>query len=299
MANYPQGGYGAPPPSGYGGAGGYPPQGGRGGYGSPGGYPPQGGYGGAPAGYPPQGGRGGYGSPGGYPPQGGRGGYGAPGGYPPQGGRGGYGPPGGAGGWNPNQSVAGFKPTQSQLGGFGGQYYAQLDPMRVAELRGWFDSADKDRSGEITASELAQMQFGGKKFSLATAKKLMKVFDTDLSNTIGFFEYAALHQFITSIQAAFYMFDKDKSGKLDQTEVTHALQQAGFAMSPNTIKDVYKKFQSGNTTFGRNGLTFEQFLALSAYLGQIRATFFAADTDRDGWISLNLEKLIQLATHLG
>src|SRR3990167_7075169 len=75
------------------------------------------------------------------------------------------------------------------------------------------------------------MQFAGKTFSLDTAKKLLKVFDTDLSGTIGFFEYASLHQFITSMQSAYYMFDQDGNGHLEQKEVAQALQHAGFQLS--------------------------------------------------------------------
>ena len=108
----PQGGFGGPPQGGFGG----PPQGGFGG-------PPQGGFGGPPQGGPPQGGFGGPPQGGfGGPPQGG-GGYGPPpgGGAPPAGG-GGYGPPPGGGG--PPQGGGGYGPPPGgggpPQGGFGG-----------------------------------------------------------------------------------------------------------------------------------------------------------------------------------
>ena len=97
------------------------------------------------------------------------------------------------------------------------------------ELRGTFASVDKDRSGHITAVELTSLQFGGKKFSLDTAKKLVKVFDVDKSGSISFEEYAALHQFVMSMQAAYYQHDRDNSGKLDKAEVLQALMSGtGF-----------------------------------------------------------------------
>ena len=63
--------------------------------------------------------------------------------------------------------------------------YNQLAPQQLAEMKGWFASLDKDRSGSITFQELSQAQFGGQKLSLVTAKMLVAVFDSDKSGNIG------------------------------------------------------------------------------------------------------------------
>mmetsp|Transcript_32830 Transcript_32830/g.91930 ORF Transcript_32830/g.91930 Transcript_32830/m.91930 type:complete len:277 (+) Transcript_32830:86-916(+) len=276
MNPYPPQGGGYPPQQ-----GGYPPQ--------QGGYPPQAGY--QQGGYPPQ--------AGGYPPQ--QGGYPPQaGGYPPQAGRG---APGGMPGY-PQQS--GYPPQQSMYGGpqgghltaYGQQYYNQIDQSRMLELQGAFASVDKDRSGHITATELTNLQFGGKKFGLATAKKLLKVFDVDGSGSISFQEYAALHQFVMSMQGAFFQFDRDRSGKLDKTEVTQALVAGGFQLTQKTVDDLIKKFKQSQQRFAAQGLDFEQFLQMSSYLGQVRSTFMVYDTNRSGWINLNLEQLVQISTAL-
>jgi len=34
---------------------------------------------------------------------------------------------------------------------------------------------------------------------------------------------------------------------------------------------------------------------MSAYLSQVRSTFSTYDTDRDGWIRINLETLVQMS----
>merc|ERR1712137_1508829 len=314
-----QGGYGQQP----GGASpGYPPQqGGQPGYGQPaGGYgqqPAQGAYG------QPQGGYGsphaapaqrhpGQGAPG-YPPQqGGQPGYGqqpAASGYGQQPAQGGYGQPQGGYGsphaapaqghpGQANYNTQSFQPSQQQLQGWGGAYYQQLQPHEIQEMKGWFAAVDKDRSGTITASELASMQFGGKKISLKTAKMLLAVFDTDFSGRIGFFEYCALHKFITQLQHAFYSHDTDRSGKLEIREVHQVfttMAQGGFQFSQNTIQQVYKRFEVKGFANRTGGLDFETFLQMSAYLNQVRATFAAHDTDRDGWIRINLETLVQMS----
>lgn len=213
----------------------------------------------------------------------------------------------------------GFQPTQAQLNTWGGQIYSRLQPHEVAELRGWFASVDKDRSGTISLSELSQMQFGGKKFSQQTAKMLMNVFDEDRDGTIGFFEYCVLHKFITGMQGAFYAFDRDGSNSLELHEVRQALAQGGFQFSEATVQMIFKKFQSKvkatASTAGRygaggkygatsaagkanknKGLDFETFIQMSAYLGQVRSTFTLHDKDRDGWLTINLETLVQLST---
>merc|ERR1712137_1417555 len=301
----PAGGYGQQP-GGYGQQPGAP----AGGYGQPG--APAGGYGqpGAPAGYGQQPGApgGGYGQPGGSP-HGSHGspGHGAPGGgYGQQPGApgGGYGQPGAPAGQHgaphgqPNYNTQSYHPTQQQLQGWGGAYYQQCSPQEIQQMKGWFTAVDKDRSGTITANELATMQFGTKKISLKTAKMLLAVFDTDFSGNIGFFEYCALHKFITTLQQGFLAADRDRSGKLDLNEVHQVfvnMGPQGFPFSQNTIQMIFNRFEHKGFTNRGGGLDFETFLQMSAYLNQVRATFAAHDTDRDGWIRINLETLVQMS----
>jgi len=168
-------------------------------------------------------------------------------------------------------------------------------------MRNWFAAVDRDRSGTITASELATMQFGGKTFSINTAKMLLSVFDQDRSGNIGFFEYCALHKFISGMHVAFLAHDRDRSGRLDVREVCDALSQGGFRFTLPTIQAVMNRFQRRNASYAAPpdaGLDFETFLQMCAYLGQVKSTFEVKDTDRDGWIRLNLEDLVLLSVSL-
>lgn len=164
-------------------------------------------------------------------------------------------------------------------------------------MRGWFAAVDRDRSGEVSASELGQMSFGPTKFSLTTAQMLIRVFDSDGSGQIGFFEYCVLHKFIIGMQTAFHMHDKDGSGKLDLTETTQALGQGGFRFSQSTVEKLFNRF--AKVTYGsQKGLDYESFIQLCAYLGTVRSVFESQDTDRDGWVQINLEGLVQLSSSL-
>jgi hypothetical protein len=43
-----------------------------------------------------------------------------------------------------------------------------------------------------------------------------------------FYEYAAMHKFLASLQAAFFAADRDRSGTIDAREIHNALAAAGF-----------------------------------------------------------------------
>jgi Ca2+-binding EF-hand superfamily protein len=167
-----------------------------------------------------------------------------------------------------------------------------IQSQEMNELQGWFRSIDKDNSGHITANELMGIQFGGQRFGLETARKLVKVFDRDNSGNIGFQEFAALYKFIVSMQTAFFQFDRDRSGRLDYNEIVQALQQGGFMFSPPVLQNLIKRFQRPNMA----GLTFENFIQLCAFLGQIRSTFDALDPQRRGQATISLEQLVNIAS---
>lgn len=202
--------------------------------------------------------------------------------------------------------MAGFRPTQAQLQGFGGQYYAMLDPMKITELRAWFSSVDTDKSGSISLTELQRAQFAGKTVQLDTAKQLLRMFDSDQSGCLGFFEFAALHQFVIWCIGAFNTYDADSSGRLNQRELTAALHHAGFQFQDATMDLLYRKFQltpTGTATSASAAvaaqLNLDQFLRVCAYLGQIRSSFWVLDTDKDGVIQLGLEALVQVVSRMG
>jgi hypothetical protein len=160
-----------------------------------------------------------------------------------------------------------------------------------------FATLDKDKSGEISAAELANNKFDGISFSLATTHLLVKVFDKDRSGQISFFEFASLNQFVTSMKAAFNNFDRDRSGSIELNEVAQAVAQGGFHLQPQTLQAVYTKFlrlhplNQGNRQVAR-GLNLELFIQLCAYLGSSRGTFSQFDYQRTGWITVNLDQYV-------
>ncbi len=111
-------------------------------------------------------------------------------------------------------------------------------------LWNWFSAVDTDRSGAITAPELERALINGDwtPFDLDTVKLLMSIFDTDRSGTIGFNEFAGLWKYIKDWQNVFRHFDRDRSGSIDGQELSEALGQFGYRLSPQLLDLVQKKY---------------------------------------------------------
>mmetsp|Transcript_26300 Transcript_26300/g.73512 ORF Transcript_26300/g.73512 Transcript_26300/m.73512 type:complete len:234 (+) Transcript_26300:83-784(+) len=230
--------------------------------------------------YPNQG----YGAP--------RQGYGAPQGYPQQGGQylqPGMQQPGGMGGMG--VSMVGAPPPTFQ--GWATQYYYQLKPQELQELKQWFVSVDRDRSQSISVHELQNLAFGGIPLGFDNALKLIKVFDRDFSGTIDFYEYASLHKFIQAMQAAFIRADQNRNSQLDAAEIHNALLSSGFQLQIHAVQALFRKYARGRT-----GIGFGDFLGLASDIALLRSKFEWADSRRSGYISITLDQLITMAADL-
>jgi Ca2+-binding EF-hand superfamily protein len=51
-------------------------------------------------------------------------------------------------------------------------YYNQVQQQELFELQKWFNSVDKDRSGDISANELANVAVGGIRLGIDLAIKV-------------------------------------------------------------------------------------------------------------------------------
>eukprot|EP01121_Diplochlamys_sp_Union-15-3_P011726 TRINITY_DN3427_c0_g1_i3.p1 TRINITY_DN3427_c0_g1~~TRINITY_DN3427_c0_g1_i3.p1 ORF type:complete len:131 (-),score=16.16 TRINITY_DN3427_c0_g1_i3:84-476(-) len=129
---------------------------------------------------------------------------------------------------------------------------------------------------------------------MEAAAKLIKVFDIDRNGCIDFSEYATLHQFLNTVRNAFLIADADKSQRLDAKEIHSALRSIGFPyLTPSTIMELINRYDRS-----RAGLMWEEFLMLAAHVAHCRSIFDWNDKDKDGWITINQDQLIQLTTYL-
>lgn len=184
------------------------------------------------------------------------------------------------------------QPGQHQHVGWGAQFYNQVNQQQMSTDQAWFQNVDKDRSGTITATELATFSFAGKLLGLDSAKRLIKVFDKDYSGSIDFYEFVSLHAFLRNMQAIFVAADRDRSGFLDAQEIFNALTQSGFQLSYPTVQAICAKYDTM-----KKGVSLDGFLQVSAHLASVRTIFEWNDQARTGKVNLSYDQLAHITIH--
>jgi len=268
---------------------------------TPGGYKPPTGQVGAQVGaqsstYPPS--QGAYGAPqqGAYPPSQGAYGSAQQGAYPPS--QGAYGAPSTAQGLPNKPSLPPIGQTgygsQPSAPGWAASYGTGVNPQEMAVLQNWFNSVDTDRSGNISANELATMSIMNRPLGIEAARKLIKVFDKDYSGTVDFNEFVSLNRFMNTMQGAFFAADQDRSGFLDYREIFNAMSGAGFQLTYPTIQAVCEKYD-----VNRSGqISAEAFVNICSQLAAVRSIFEWNDTQRTGKVTLSYDQLAHITIHL-
>nr|CAB3463011.1 unnamed protein product [Digitaria exilis] len=219
-----------------------------------------GGYGAPPSSQPYGGGAGGYGAP----PAGQQ--YGAPYGAPPPsyGGAGGYGSP-----------FASLVPSAFPPG---------TDPNVVA----CFQAADRDGSGMIDDKELQSALSGyNQSFSLRTVHLLMYLFTNTNVRKIGPKEFTAVFYSLQNWRAIFERFDRDRSGKIDSSELRDALLSLGYSVSPTVLDLLVSKFDK---TGGKNrAIEYDNFIECCLTVKGLTEKFKEKDTTLSGSATFTYE----------
>jgi len=274
----PQGAYpGAPPSSQGGGYPGAPPPG----QGYPGARPSApGGYPGAPPtsqGYP----RAGAPPPGQARPPGG-GGYPGQqyGGAPPPGQQYGGAPP-------PGQSYGGAPPPGQYGGG-----YPPGQPSVDPQIQSWFNAVDQDRSGQIDYKELQRALVNGNwsNFSEEACRMMVDMFDRDKTGQINLQEFSSLFGYINQWKALFEGIDRDRSGYIENAELTQAFNQMGYRFTPTFIQNVLAKYDARTRR-----LTLDNFIVVCVNIKRLTDSFRTRDRDMRGQAVLQYEDFIGLA----
>ncbi|KZP23624.1 EF-hand, partial [Athelia psychrophila] len=171
-------------------------------------------------------------------------------------------------------------------------------PGADPQLWHFFSAVDADHSGSISVNELQTALVNGNwtKFDLDTVKMLMNIFDTDRSGAIGFAEFSGLWKYIADWQGVFRHFDRDQSGSIEGSELAEALESFGYNLSPTLLTLVEQKYASGPIGgYGpAPGITFDRFVRACVVIKTLTEAFQRADTDRDGYVTLNYEQFMKV-----
>ncbi|KAL8147298.1 calcium-binding protein CBP-like [Apium graveolens] len=158
------------------------------------------------------------------------------------------------------------------------------DPNVVA----CFQLADSDASGFIDDLELQKaLTTYRESFSLRTVRLLMFHFTNSNSRKIGPKEFTAVFYSLQNWRAIFERFDRDRSGKIDASELREALLSLGFAVSPVVLDLLVSKFDK---TGGRNkAIEYDNFIECCLTVKGLTEKFKEKDTAYVGSATFSYE----------
>lgn len=84
------------------------------------------------------------------------------------------------------------------------------------------------------------------------------MFDKEKNGTINVSEFQALYNYINAWLGVFRGFDHDNSGSIQESELSAALTQMGYRLSPDFIEFLIKKSDLRN----HQSITVDQFIVL-------------------------------------
>ncbi|CAI9099816.1 OLC1v1036695C1 [Oldenlandia corymbosa var. corymbosa] len=151
-----------------------------------------------------------------------------------------------------------------------------------------FQSADNDRSGFIDDKELQRaLSSYNQSFSLRTVHLLMYTFTNSNVRKIGPKEFTPLYHSLQNWRATFERFDKDRSGKIDATELKEALFSLGFAVTPVVLDLLVSKFDK---TAGKNkAIEYDNFIECCLTVKGLTEKFKEKDTAYTGTATFGYE----------
>lgn len=155
----------------------------------------------------------------------------------------------------PNPDPYRQQPPASQYGGYpppGGAYPPQqgcvtnmFPPNTDRAIIDIFQQADHDRSGTIDANELGRLLSEGRvAFSPRTIRLMLHLFADNPADTtrIGPIGFVKLWKELGVWHAKFLQYDRDRSGTIDVTELQQALLSFYFAIPPQVLDMLVRKY---------------------------------------------------------
>ncbi|XP_076004941.1 grancalcin [Genypterus blacodes] len=233
-----------------------------------------------------------------YPGYGGYGGQ-MPGmqaqGMPPQGMPGG--PMGGHMGGHMGAPMGGHMggpPQQGGYGAYGGGYpmtYGAPPPATNDPMWSYF-TAIAGQDGEIDAEELqrclTQTGISGSysPFSMETCRIMIAMLDRDFTGKMGFNEFKELFTALNGWKQNFMMFDQDRSGTVEQHEMSQAITAMGYRISPQALTAIIKRYNKNGRIF------FDDYVTCCVKLRSLTENFRRRDTMQQGSVNFQYDDFI-------
>ncbi|EPS62532.1 hypothetical protein M569_12259 [Genlisea aurea] len=158
------------------------------------------------------------------------------------------------------------------------------DPSVIA----CFQVADQDGSGFIDDKELQRaLSSYNQKFSLRTVHLLMYLFTNMSTRKIGPKEFIQVFYGLQNWRAIFERFDRDRSGKIEVSELRDALYSLGFSVSPPILDLLVSKFDESG---GRiKAIEYDNFIQCCLIVKGLTEKFKERDTSFSGSATFTYE----------
>lgn len=151
--------------------------------------------------------------------------------------------------------------------------------------------ADQDGSGFIDDKELQRaLSSYNQSFGLRTVHLLMYLFTNSNARKIGPKEFTAVFYSLQNWRAIFERFDRDRSGKIDISELREALLSLGFVVSPVVLELLVSKFdKSGGQA---KAIEYDNFIECCLTVKGLTEKFKEKDTAYSGSATFTYESFM-------
>jgi len=127
-------------------------------------------------------------------------------------------------------------------------------------------------------------------FSEEACRMMIEMFDKDKKGTINIHEFGGLFSYINKWKATFESVDKDRSGYIEQPELTQAFQQMGYRFTQTFVQNLLAKYDARTRR-----LTLDNFIVASVQIQRLTASFRNRDREMRGQATLGYEDFIGIA----
>ncbi|KAL0359568.1 UNVERIFIED_CONTAM: Calcium-binding protein CBP [Sesamum angustifolium] len=154
-----------------------------------------------------------------------------------------------------------------------------------------FQMADQDGSGFIDDKELQRaLSSYNQSFGLRTVHLLMYLFTNSNVRKIGPKEFTQVFYSLQNWRAIFERFDRDRSGKIDASELRDALLSLGFSVSPVILDLLVSKFDKSG---GKNkAIEYDNFIECCLTVKGLTEKFKEKDTAFSGSATFTYESFM-------
>jgi len=119
---------------------------------------------------------------------------------------------------------------------------------------------------------------------------MAEMFDREKKGTINIHEFGALFGYINQWKGTFEGYDRDRSGYIEQNELTSAFQQMGYRFSPTFVGNLLAKYDARSRR-----LTLDNFIVACVQIQRLTNSFRTRDKEMRGQATLAYEDFVGIA----